>query len=63
MIIVTGGAGFIGSALVWRLNQLGVDDIFIVDEFGKDDKYKNLLNLLSNNIFFVLAHIYHTNFL
>ncbi|MBX7046610.1 MAG: ADP-glyceromanno-heptose 6-epimerase [Ignavibacteria bacterium] len=45
MIIVTGGAGFIGSALVWRLNQLGVDDIFIVDEFGKDDKYKNLLNL------------------
>ncbi len=45
MIIVTGGAGFIGSALVWRLNQLGVEDIFIVDEFGKDDKYKNLLNL------------------
>jgi ADP-L-glycero-D-manno-heptose 6-epimerase len=45
MIIVTGGAGFIGSALVWRLNQLGVEDIFIVDEFGKDEKYKNLLNL------------------
>ncbi len=23
MIVVTGGAGFIGSAIVWKLNQLG----------------------------------------
>ena len=30
-IIVTGGAGFIGSAIVWRLNELGHDDILIVD--------------------------------
>jgi ADP-L-glycero-D-manno-heptose 6-epimerase len=45
MIIVTGGAGFIGSALVWRLNQIGKEDIVIVDNFGKTDKWKNLLGL------------------
>lgn len=45
MIVVTGGAGFIGSAVVWRLNQLGVDRIVIVDELGKDDKWMNLNGL------------------
>ncbi len=45
MIVVTGGAGFIGSALVWRLNQLGADKIIIVDELGSDDKWKNLNGL------------------
>ena len=51
MIIVTGGAGFIGSALIWRLNQLGIKDIIIVDHFGKDDKYKNLISLKFMDIF------------
>jgi ADP-L-glycero-D-manno-heptose 6-epimerase len=45
MIIVTGGAGFIGSAIVWRLNQLGKNRILIVDELGMDDKWKNLVGL------------------
>jgi len=45
MIIVTGGAGFIGSAIVWRLNQLGSDNIIIVDELGTDEKWKNLVGL------------------
>ena len=45
MIIVTGGAGFIGSAIVWRLNQLGENKIIIVDELGTDDKWKNLVPL------------------
>ena len=45
MIIVTGGAGFIGSALIWKLNKLGIDDIIIVDEFGEDNKYRNLISL------------------
>ncbi len=45
MIIVTGGAGFIGSAIVWRLNQSGKNDIIIVDELGKDEKWKNLVSL------------------
>jgi len=44
-IIVTGGAGFIGSALVWRLNELGYDDILIVDRMDETDKWKNLAPL------------------
>ena len=45
MIVVTGGAGFIGSAIVWRLNQLGNDNIIIVDELGINEKWKNLTSL------------------
>ena len=45
MIIVTGGAGFIGSNIVHGLNLRGVTDILIVDDLGKGDKYKNLLGL------------------
>jgi ADP-L-glycero-D-manno-heptose 6-epimerase len=45
MIIVTGGAGFIGSAFVWKLNQEGIDNIIIVDRLGTSIKWKNLVNL------------------
>jgi ADP-L-glycero-D-manno-heptose 6-epimerase len=41
-IIVTGGAGFIGSALVWRLNELGFHDILIVDRKDDTGKERNL---------------------
>lgn len=44
MIIVTGGAGFIGSAFVWKLNREGIEDIVIVDRLGTKDKWKNLVN-------------------
>jgi ADP-L-glycero-D-manno-heptose 6-epimerase len=44
MIIVTGGAGFIGSAVLWQLNERGMDDILIVDNLGISDKWKNLVN-------------------
>lgn len=44
-IIVTGGAGFIGSAVVWRLNELGYDDILVVDRMDRTDKWKNLAPL------------------
>lgn len=44
-IIVTGGAGFIGSALVWALNMRGMDDILVVDRLHADDKWKNLVPL------------------
>jgi ADP-L-glycero-D-manno-heptose 6-epimerase len=44
-IIVTGGAGFIGSAVVWRFNQLGLDNILIVDRLDETDKWKNLAPL------------------
>ena len=45
MIIVTGGAGFIGSAFVWKLNREGIEDIVIVDHLGTSDKWKNLVSL------------------
>lgn len=41
-ILVTGGAGFIGSALVRELNDLGYDRLIIVDNLGSSDKWKNL---------------------
>ena len=45
MHIITGGAGFLGSALVWYLNTLGEDDILIVDNLGESEKWKNLVGL------------------
>ena len=45
MIVVTGGAGFIGSALIAGLNSRGVSDILVVDELGCDQRWKNLRNL------------------
>jgi ADP-L-glycero-D-manno-heptose 6-epimerase len=42
MIIVTGGAGLIGSAVVQQLNRLGREDILIVDHLGTTDKWRNL---------------------
>jgi ADP-L-glycero-D-manno-heptose 6-epimerase len=40
--IVTGAAGFIGSAVVWGLNRRGIDDVLIVDHLGESEKWKNL---------------------
>lgn len=42
--IVTGGAGFMGSNMVKKLNEKGITDIVIIDSYG-DDKMKNLLGL------------------
>jgi len=43
MIVVTGGAGFIGSAFVWKLNEQGIDDVLVVDDLGTDEKWRNLV--------------------
>lgn len=45
MIIVTGGAGFIGHNLVRKLNQAGYPDILVVDNLRKGDKFVNLVGL------------------
>ena len=45
MLIVTGGAGFIGSAIIAALNKRGITDILVVDQLGCDQRWKNLRNL------------------
>jgi len=42
MWIITGGAGFIGSALLWKLNEEGFSDIMVVDREEFPEKKKNL---------------------
>ena len=42
MIVVTGGAGFIGSNLIHALNARGRDDIVLVDDFSDGHKSVNL---------------------
>ncbi len=45
MIVVTGGAGFIGSALIRELNRSGREEIVVVDSLGSGDKWRNLNGL------------------
>ena len=44
MYIVTGGAGMIGSAMIWKLNSVGITDILVVDNLATSEKWKNLIN-------------------
>jgi ADP-L-glycero-D-manno-heptose 6-epimerase len=44
MIIVTGSAGFIGSCLVSKLNNKGIKDIVLVDDFTNEIKNRNIRN-------------------
>ena len=49
-IIVTGAAGFIGRNTVAELNRRGEDELILVDELGKDEKWKNLVGLQYEDI-------------
>ncbi len=44
-VLITGGAGFIGSALAWELNQRGCDRLILADRLGTSDKWRNLAAL------------------
>lgn len=73
MIILTGGAGFIGSCFLWKLNKEGIDDVIVVDNINDISKWKNLsgkryldyiqkdefLRLLENNALPVPLHVIH----
>ncbi|MZG53220.1 MAG: ADP-glyceromanno-heptose 6-epimerase [Nitrospinae bacterium] len=50
MIVVTGGAGFIGSALVHGLNKKGVKQIWVVDQIDHPQKQENLNPLLFDKL-------------
>tara|TARA_Y100000588_G_scaffold315426_1_gene343498 strand:+ start:208 stop:1188 length:981 start_codon:yes stop_codon:yes gene_type:complete len=50
MIVVTGGAGFIGSALVNGLNQKGINNIWVVDQVDHPEKQNNLNPLIFDQL-------------
>ena len=45
MIVVTGGAGFIGSNIVKQLNDRGERDILVVDDLEDSTKFRNIADL------------------
>ena len=45
MIVVTGGAGCIGIAVVWSLNKRGITDIILVGRVDHPEKVKNIASL------------------
>ncbi|MFT7529287.1 MAG: ADP-L-glycero-D-manno-heptose 6-epimerase [Gammaproteobacteria bacterium] len=45
MIVVTGGAGFIGSNIISGLNHRGITDILLVDDLTNTDKVRNIADL------------------
>jgi len=43
LIVITGGAGFIGSGVVSHLNSMGKENIVVVDDLGRGGKWQNLV--------------------
>ncbi len=50
-IVVTGGAGFIGSNVILELNRIGIDrEIIVVDDFHQSPKWKNLIQKKTSDV-------------
>jgi len=49
MILITGAAGFIGSAVACKLNRQGRKDLILCDRFRESEKWKNILGLQYNS--------------
>ena len=45
MIVITGAAGFIGSCMAAKMNEMGREDLILVDDFSKEHKRRNWENL------------------
>jgi len=65
MIIVTGSVGFIGSCLVGKLNNKGIKDIVLVDDFSKEIKNHNIRNKcylekIGREVFFEWLNEHHS---
>ena len=43
MVVITGAAGFIGSCMITKLNNEGITDLILVDDFSKNEKESNLI--------------------
>ncbi len=50
MILVTGGAGFVGSNLLYGLEQRDVHDVVVCDALGKGDKWQNISKREVDNV-------------
>lgn len=59
-IVVTGGAGFIGSNIVRGLNARGITDIIVVDDLKQGNKFHNLVDLKISD--YVDRHEFYSNF-
>ncbi len=44
-VVVTGGAGLIGSAVVWALNRQGIENVYVVDRLDTSEKWRHLVPL------------------
>ena len=42
-VVLTGGAGFIGSCVLYKLNRMGIDNVLVVDRMDDTEKWRNLV--------------------
>lgn len=70
MIVITGAAGFIGSCMTAKLNEMGLTDLILVDDFTKEAKRRNwegksYVDKIQRDVFFQWAenNVRHIDFI